>query len=200
MMKKLECRSVVRAGTWLGLVLFMAQVSGCASSPVPKSLRQQAALQPVSFFDLKLHPSLYRDRIVILGGDIVKTRHLGRTSEIEVIQMPLDCADRPRRRDRSGGRFLIECPYFLEPTIYEEGRRLTVAGKVLGMRTQKLDEAEYDYLVIGCDHLHLWPVRVVRHYPYAWHGWGWGPGWGPGWHGWGWPYGYGWGWPYYYWW
>ncbi|QXP83655.1 Slp family lipoprotein [Methylococcus sp. ANG] len=176
MMKKLECRPVFHAGAGLGLALLVGLVSGCASSPVPESLRKRAVLQPSSFVELKSHASQYRDRMVILGGDIVQTRHLGKTSEIEVVQKSLDSADRPERSDSSGGRFLAECPYFVDPTIYEKDRELTVAGKVLGERTQKLDEAEYDYLVVGCDYLHLWPERQppgYYPYPYAWYGWGW---------------------------
>ncbi|MEW6039877.1 MAG: Slp family lipoprotein [Pseudomonadota bacterium] len=178
MMKKLECRSVFRAGAGLGLVLFIAQASGCASSPIPKSLRKQAALQPSSFIELKSNPALYRERMVILGGDIVQTRYLGKISEIEVVQKSLDRADRPERTDRSDGRFLAECPYFVDPTIYDKDRELTVAGKIVGERAQKLGEAEYDYLVVGCDHLYLWPERRPTGYypypsPYAWYGWGW---------------------------
>ncbi|UZR28906.1 Slp family lipoprotein [Methylococcus mesophilus] len=176
MMKKVECRSAFRSGASLGLILVIAHVSGCASSPVPELLRRQAALQPSSFVELKSHAESYRDRMVILGGDIVQSRHLGKTSEIEVVQKSLDSADRPEQSDSSGGRFLAECPYFVDPTIYEKDRELTVAGKVLGKRAQKLDEAEYDYLVVGCDYLHLWPERQPAgyySYPYAWYGWGW---------------------------
>jgi outer membrane lipoprotein len=176
MMKNVECRPVLRAGSGLGLVLFIGLTAGCASSPVPESLRRQAALQPSSFVELKSHAESYRDRMVILGGDIVQTRHLGKTSEIEVVQKSLDSADRPEQSDSSGGRFLAECPYFIDPTIYEKDRELTVAGKVLGERAQKLDEAEYNYLVVGCDYLYLWPERQPAGYypyPYAWYGWGW---------------------------
>lgn len=183
MMQRLECRPLFRAGAGWGLALFVGLASGCASSPVPESLRRQAALQPSSFVELKSHAAAYRDRMVILGGDIVQTRHLGKTSDIDVVQTALDSADRPEQSDSSGGRFLAECPYFVDPTIYEKDRELTVAGKVLGERSQKLDEAEYNYLVVGCDYLYLWPQRQpVGYYPYPY-----------GWYGW-----YGWGWPYYY--
>ncbi|MDD2767242.1 MAG: Slp family lipoprotein [Methylococcus sp.] len=162
-------RSMVR-------LLAIVSISGCASSPVPETLRNQAAAQPRSLIELRAHASDYRDRMVILGGDIVQARHLGKTSEIEVVQKSLDSADRPEQSDSSGGRFLAECSYFVDPTIYKKDRELTVAGKVLGMREQKLDEAEYDYLVVGCDYLYLWPQRQPAGnypYPYNWYGWGW---------------------------
>lgn len=150
-----------------GLIV-ASQLAACATSPVPRSLQLQATAQPKSFVELRENAPRYTGQMVVLGGEIVETRHREKKmSEIEVVQKNLDSRDRPEKTDRSGGRFLVQCSYFLDPAVYEKDREITVAGKVIGQRRQKLDEADYSYLVVGCDYLHLWPERPpVAYYPY----------------------------------
>ncbi|HWP00709.1 MAG TPA: Slp family lipoprotein [Methylococcus sp.] len=168
-----------RLSRGLAGLLLASQLAACATSPVPRSFQLRAMTQPKSFVELRANAPHYTGQMVILGGEIVETRHREKISEIEVVQKNLDSQDRPEKTDRSGGRFLVQCSYFLDPAVYEKDREITVAGKVIGQRRQKLDEADYTYLVVGCDYLHLWPERQpVAYYPY--------------------PYPYWYGWPYYY--
>ena len=63
---------------------------------------------------------------------------------------------------------------FLDPEIYSKGRKLTVGGKVVGVRPQPLGNRLYRYPVIEAEELHLWPKKVsyarpYDPYPHCWH-------------------------------
>src|SRR5678816_4093002 len=46
-------------------------------------------------------PEAYKDSIVMLGGDILSTRHLTEGTLFEVLQKPLETTDRPLDTDRT---------------------------------------------------------------------------------------------------
>jgi outer membrane lipoprotein len=181
--------SAVRPGL-MGLLL-CSVLAGCATSPISKPLRQAAEKQP-SFAEIGARPDAYKGRTVLLGGTIVQTTNLPKTTEIEVLQKPLDrYDDRPEETDQSSGRFLVRCQGFLDSAVYAKGREITVAGEVRGQESRPLDQIQYPYPVIGCKEIHLWPKRPpAAYYGYPpsywydpwWRGWpGYYPYWYPYW-------------------
>lgn len=132
---------------------------------------------------LHTDPERYKDRMVMLGGDIITMQNLADGTRIEILHKPLDGAGMPYDADRSEGRFMAWCDTYLDPAIYTSGRQLTVAGRVLGSHTDKIGEAEYVYPLISCLEIHLWPQKMMTPYPAdpAWHWWDWGPWPGPFW-------------------
>jgi outer membrane lipoprotein len=162
------------------LLLALAALAGCATSPFSKQVRQAAKRQP-SFADLSARPEAYKGHTVLLGGTIIQTTNRSNATEIEVLQRPLDSWDeRPEDTDQSYGRFLIRCPRFLDSAVYAKDREITVAGEVQGKEVRPLDQTQYPYPVIGCTQIQLWSIRPpVAYYPYP------GPyGYGPWWGGW----------------
>ena len=110
-------------------------------------------------------PDTYIGKTVIFGGTVVTTRNYEEGSEIEVIQRDLDYSDYPMNDDQSSGRFIFLYNGYLESEIYAEGRRVTGAGKVKGMREGKVGEQTYLFPVIEVEELKLW--EESRHYdPY----------------------------------
>ena len=79
------------------------------------------------------------------GGDIVSTRNLTEGTLPEALQKPLDTTDRPLYTDRTEGRFMALCEGYLDPAVYGQGRQVTLAGRVLGRRTDTLGEITYIY-------------------------------------------------------
>ena len=177
-----------------GLVVLAALASGCAHT-ISQPIREQAD-PTVSFGQLQANPEAYKGRIVILGGEIQQTRNSPEGTLLEVVQKPLDAAERPFLTDRTGGRFMALCERYLDPAVYTKGRGITVAGRVLGARTGQIGELDYTYPLLSCLELHLWPqaLPVPRYYYY---GYPWDPWWDP----WYWrPYYYRYWGPYPYWW
>jgi len=79
------------------------------------------------------NPIAYKGKTVVWGGEIVETlNQKNRTTEIEVFQIPLDSSDAPKVSNVSEGRFLILVNKYLDPYLYRKGRRITVAGEILG--------------------------------------------------------------------
>jgi outer membrane lipoprotein len=174
----------LRAALGRSGLLLLALLAGCSASPISKPLRQAAAQQP-AFSDLAARPDAYKGRSVLLGGSIVQTTNLPKSTEIEVLQKPLDSYDDgPEDSDRSSGRFLVRCAGFLDSAIYAKGRDITVAGAVEGQETRALDQIQYAYPVIGCQQIYLWPNTppAAYYYPYPPYG-GYGPWW-PGFYPW----------------
>lgn len=167
---------LTQTGRIIAPVAVCLLLSACALSPVPQAIRDQAARQP-SFDALQARTEIYRGSMVILGGTVIQTRNLAKQSEIEVLQQPLDYTSRPEGGDVSDGRFLIRCPYFLDPAIFDKGREVTVGGKVIGFEMRPLGEISYRYPTIDCDYLKLWSQQVIVPYNYM------GPYYGCGWSG-----------------
>ncbi|MCF8084248.1 MAG: Slp family lipoprotein [Deltaproteobacteria bacterium] len=163
--------------------------SGCTSAISDAVL--QKVNPHITFEALKEEPRSYRGELVLLAGVIVNTTVTPAGAVLEVYQTEMDWEHRPENPDLSEGRFLVQHKGFLDPEIYSQGRKVTVAGKVLGKRVMKLGEMEYAYPLIEAEELHLWKKREpLPGDPYPWYPMGgpWGV-WGP-WYPWYYPYGY----------
>jgi outer membrane lipoprotein len=155
-----------------GLVGMIALLSmGCAHA-ISESLRAQAE-PPVPFAQLRANPEAYQDHTVILGGEILSTENLQEGTRLEVLQKSLNRSEAPVRTDDTGGRFMALCSDYLDPAVYSKGRRVTVAGRVLGSYTGKIGEVVYVYPLISCQETHLWPRAVAVAPSYYYDGWYW---------------------------
>jgi outer membrane lipoprotein len=172
------------------LVLFVAAVSGC-SYPISQHYRDEAKEGPTFPMVLK-DPTAYAGSVVLWGGMIIETVTLTGGSEIFVLQTPLNHMEKPEAARYSQGRFIARGSSFLDPEIYKKGRRITLAGQIIGKETLPLGKSKYSYPVVTIKELHLWERAKAYVYPYPYYGWYYGPGWGWGWNWYGpspyWPY------------
>jgi outer membrane lipoprotein len=116
------------------------------------------------------------------GGTIAATRPERDATCVEVVSLPLDVRTRPRRTDRSFGRFLACAPGFYDPEIYAPRREVTVVGSLDGREHGRVDDYDYTFPIVRAEAIHLWPERLDErrmHY-----GVGVGPPWYPYWWGW----------------
>jgi outer membrane lipoprotein len=142
----------------LPFVFVMAAVlllAGCAHV-ISKGVLQEVDTS-VSFAQLSKDPEAYQGKTVLVGGDVIETQNLSDKTQVVVLQRPLGSRGEPGAGDVSEGRFIIQAPGFLDPAIYSPGRRLTVAGTVVGKEVRPLGEIEYTYPVIVKRELYLWP-------------------------------------------
>ena len=51
----------------------------------------------------------------------------------------------PKETLASEGRFLMLADKYLDPYVYRKGKRITVAGEILGEKTKPLGELDYRY-------------------------------------------------------
>jgi outer membrane lipoprotein len=143
-------------------------LSGCAHA-ISGGLRGQARTD-VPFREVAGSPSFYKGYLFIWGGTIVRTTAAERWSEVEVVENPLDRYGAVKNEDVSGGRFLVRSERFLDPLIFEKGRKVTVAGVLVGSVNRRIDDASYTYPVLEPREIHLWREEEYYdrpyHYPY----------------------------------
>jgi outer membrane lipoprotein len=154
------------------LIIFFIILTACA--PVFKKEIMESALINVPLSKVKQELPAYRDRMFILGGLIVTTKISEKGSLIEAINIPVDSFGRLKDIRLAEGRFLAIMPYergFLDPLIYRQGRYITIAGRLIEIKTGKIDEIEYHYPLFEIIDIHLWEERkdyivLPPSYPY----------------------------------
>ena len=149
-------------------------LGGCASAPAPLQ-GEYTPLQP--------EQAVAGERVgeaVRWGGRIVEVQTHKLKSCFEIVGAPLDTSGRPRRVDRSTGRFIACRSGFYEPQVFAAGRELTVSGRIDGFVTRPVGEYDYQYPRVAADVVYLWPERVERDYD-PWFGMRFGPYYDPFW-------------------
>jgi outer membrane lipoprotein len=160
---------------WAIMFVFMILAAGCAPV-ISKNLREQVEKE-ISFKDVIQSPEAYQGKVVLWGGEIIGAKNTKEGTLIEVLQKPTDSQGKPKKVDRSDGRFLALYDGYLDVAIYAKGRDVTVAGEVKGKRVLPLGEIEYTYPIISAKEIHLWPKKIKeRHYyhypvPYRYYPW-----------------------------
>lgn len=149
------------------LLLLAATAVGCASN-VPAPIRQETPAAP-RVAEVRGDPERFVGSEVRWGGVIVLTRNEAEVSVVEVVERSLDGSGRPKLSDRSEGRFLARVPGFLEPTIYAQGREITVVGRLAEPRSGTIGESPYLYPVVDAQTYHLWPERPSPDYDPFWY-------------------------------
>jgi outer membrane lipoprotein len=142
----------------LSFVLAMAAMlllAGCAHV-ISKEVLQEVDAS-LTFAHVSKDPEAYKGKTVLFGGDIIETQNLSDKTQIVVLQRPLGSRGEPSAGDVSEGRFIITTPGFLDPAIYGPGRKITVAGTVVGKEVRPLGEIEYTYPIIEKREFYLWP-------------------------------------------
>lgn len=161
------------------LLVLGTALTGCAHV-ISHDLRERAR-SDLSFTTVLHNPDSYKGETVVWGGRIIETVNQEGTTEMKVLQMPLDYYGMPISEELSGGRFIARATGYLDNQIYRAGRWLTVGGQIVGQEALQLGESQYIYPVVAVKEVHLWVEPrypyYYRDYPY-WNGypyWYWGP-------------------------
>jgi outer membrane lipoprotein len=138
-------------GVLFGITLFF---QGCTYAVSPAMVEK--ADKKITFEKLRADPDLYKGKLVIIGGTIDQVTNLKQGTLLEVVQKPLDYWGKPKRTDRSGGRFLVLHPRYLDALVYAPGREITVAAQIEGTSSKTLGDTEYAYPIVISKELKLW--------------------------------------------
>ena len=156
------------------LLLILTLFSGCA--PISKELRAQAD-RTLTFQHVFQNPEAYKGKIAIWGGEIIETiNQKDGTTLIVVLQRPLDWMEEPKIQ-RSEGRFIILVEGYVDPYVFRKGRRITVAGEILGRKAMRLGELEYPYPLFLSKQIYLRGERYYYPHPAPYYPWGYYPYW-----------------------
>ena len=144
---------------FLLLCLLLFLVSSCAY-PISKQLREEAN-KNLLFPMVLENPTEYVGSIVIWGGVIIQTINRQDGTEIIVLETPLAGSERPKDAEYSQGRFIAKSSRYLDAEIYKKGKKITVAGKIIGKKRQSVGAIKYTYPVIKIEELYLWKKSIV---------------------------------------
>ena len=149
----------------LGVICCLVFLSGCAHV-ISKDLRNKVD-PSLTFGQVIQNPIAYKGKTVVWGGEIIETlNQKNGTTEVTVFQIPLDSrTDAPKASNVSEGRFLILIDKYLDSNLYQNGRRITVAGEILGEQIKPLGETDYRYPLISSKQIHLWKEPAYNFYP-----------------------------------
>ena len=150
-----------RAGSFVSVILVIV-LAGCASGLSRQSLAK--VTYTGTFTALQENPDRFVDEIALFGGKIIETNTSPSSSELIILQMPLDHNNRPENPDRSSGRFLVQTEQFLDPAIYQNGVLLSTVGVIKGEQARAIGGFNYVYPVLEAVEIKLWPADE-RGYP-----------------------------------
>ena len=81
-------KSVAYRALWKGIIVLVELIAaGCASAVSRETLKEVD--HSIQFEELLKNPEAYRERTVLLGGDIIETQTLPEKTLIVVLQRPL---------------------------------------------------------------------------------------------------------------
>lgn len=132
--------------------------ASCTSSPdyvVPEPFASQVD-SSLTFEQLKESALSYVGKVVVLGGEVLSAKRLSEGTSIEILQLPLDGSEPVTNVQESQGRFFAFQKEFLDPATLVGRPRVTIVGEVTGVRTQRLDDIDYTYPVVGIKDMKVW--------------------------------------------
>jgi len=144
-------------------VLLLLLLTGCTSVLSNQIVRESD--DKIAFPDLLQKPDRYRGSVVILGGQVIETVVREGETWVQVLQLPLGWQQQPDITAASQGRFLVVYKRFVDPLIYEKGRKITVGGVVEGGRVVTIGGKLYTVPSILERESYLW--KPEDYYPAA---------------------------------
>ncbi len=143
------------------------------------------AREDITLSQVALDPENFRGHVVIWGGVIVETENRMEGTTLTIMETPLSSEGLPADLELSRGRFLAKTEAFLDPAVYSAGRKVTLAGTIVGKEVRPIGEVPHTYPVLSIVEIRLWkeaPRVLTPPYPWYWGDpywpWGW---WWPRW-------------------
>ncbi|HEX3625149.1 MAG TPA: Slp family lipoprotein [Verrucomicrobiae bacterium] len=128
----------MNAVKFVAAALLLAVLASCASHPISRDLRRQARL--ITFNQVRTDPEGTRGNIVIWGGRIINVVNNTNGSAMYIVCLPVGSNGRPIRDGTSPGRFIAASGGFIDPAMFPQGTRITVAGQLNGVLTEQLGQ------------------------------------------------------------
>ena len=140
--------------------------------PVLRQDLLRTASSNVPFQNIVNEPALYRGKLFVLGGLIVKTKNTEKGSLIEAVYIQSTASGYLQPPDKTHARYLAFYPIengILDPAVYRQGREITIAGQFIETRKGKIDEMDYVFPVFEIKDIYLWEEYLTSPYglPYS---------------------------------
>ena len=132
-------------------------VCGCA---YPISSEMRASANPdLTCSVVARDPISYKGATIIWGGIIIQVRNQPGQTMLTILDTPLDEWEVPKDEIHGRGRFIAQANEYLDPDVYGSGRKVVLAGEIVGEETKPLDDRQYHFPVVQVRELHLFHQR-----------------------------------------
>jgi outer membrane lipoprotein len=128
------------------LIFLTTLLLGACAHPVSQEVREQVD-EKTTFAMVSENPTAFLNQHLIVGGVVITAESADAGSVLEVMEWHLSRWGEPLYLDETGRRFLVKTSKELDPTIYEPGTLVTLAGVVLGLETRLSGEHKYAFPV-----------------------------------------------------
>lgn len=145
------------------LPLLLLLLGGCANRAVPELIRMDAA-DSMSVAQAQADPEAARGAAVRWGGEIVDVYNREKVTDIVVLRRDLFSGGEPRPDGGEARRFVARIAGFLDPAEYRQGQRLTVVGRLEGIRSIEVGDYAYPHPLVEVQQYYRWGKYVE---PYA---------------------------------
>jgi len=128
-------------------------MTACATTPSLDTTDIDMALTPAEAIT---DSSGLKGHRVLWGGMIISAANLKTSTQIEILAYPLDSRQRPDTSKPAYGRFLAQHDGYLETAELNDGRMLTLTGRLDGTSTAMIGESQYTYPIVRIGEYYLW--------------------------------------------
>jgi len=139
--------------------LLLGFLWGCAY-PISQRV-QNFARKDLTYPVVIENPKEYSGTTVIWGGIISGIRNGNEGGQIAILEAPLDGKGNPQIQTIRG-MFIATTDRYLDPKVYQRGKKVTLAGDISGQETKTIDAIQYVYPVILILELHLWDEPRIK--------------------------------------
>lgn len=162
------------------LVLF---IGGCNRTNVIPERLEGKVDRDLRYSDIKNNLQAHKGKLMLAGGKVLSAKRTHEGIRIEALQIPLSEDLIPNAREsESKGRFLVidNSDQVSDPAIFQDDKRITIVGEVLGTTTLTIDEIQQPVPQLALKHVTIWDSDRMRAgywpyygyaYPYRWGYW-----------------------------
>jgi starvation-inducible outer membrane lipoprotein len=157
-------------GKYIAPVLMLVTLTGCvAPDPIANNFHNQA--KPLTLTQVAIDPGGAQGSIVIWGGRVVDVANDTNGGNLFIMQLPLAQNEKPLVFGESTGPFIAMGGDYLDPEAFHYGQLVTVAGVVVGVRTEMVNNVPCACPVVEIRQSYLWP-KMQDEYAYRGVGYG----------------------------
>ena len=155
------------------LAYIVLSVALCACANKPPAPIDRIPAGNLSLAEAQTDTRRFAGSEVRWGGSIIKVENKASNTLIEIVERPLEKNGKPRIDRTSAGRFIARFVGFVDPVVYENGRLLTIIGRIDSELSRPIGEFNYSFPLVTVSSSYLWP-KEVRHeqrnvYPPWWY-------------------------------
>jgi outer membrane lipoprotein len=143
-----------------GIAVFLLGFLGGCAYPLSQKV-QNFARKDLTYPVVVQSPKKYDGTTVIWGGMISDVRNGKDGGRVAILEAPLDRRGNPQLQTIRG-MFIAKSDRYLDPKVYQKGKKVTLAGDVLGEETKTIGAVPYIYPVILILELHLWDEPLAK--------------------------------------